>query len=283
MCVDTFGYDNRYRYNLSACDFMSEGERASCVQGKKSAKNNNHLETLSSEKVVLDCFDDSNKDEGLVEGLRQRESIIVRTNENGTYDSLWFDWEEEYFGCSKCANRFGDNDNDNMHNLFEFFLGSDPNSDDSNGNGISDFDMVKACKNPITGEIYPGDFKVFMEGLASEAEFYKNSGGLYPLRKDQVKHRSVVMRTEYKILMEGKMSELRFNYSWIAVEEEKDYATVFIGDKLVDLIEVVTGDNGEYHDVVVPLDGSEIGEVIFVLNSYGKKGSLFGAKDISFS
>ena len=55
-----------------------------------------------------------------------RESVIIRTQEEGKYDYLWKRWEENFYACSECVNPFGDSDGDGFNNSFEFIFHRDP-------------------------------------------------------------------------------------------------------------------------------------------------------------
>jgi hypothetical protein len=75
---------------------------------------------------------------------------------DGDADCLPDYWETQHFGTTAAQNGTGDPDADGCNNRCEYLHGTDPNKKDTDGDGVSDGDEVKAGTNPLDKGSLPG-------------------------------------------------------------------------------------------------------------------------------
>lgn len=201
-----------------------------------------------------------------------RESVYTRTSASGTFDKLWQLWEQKYFNCKYCVNRYGDEDNDKINNIKEFIFGSNPLLKDSNNNGMDDYDEIINNKHPV----YANKISSIYENAISY--IIKEESTLQPLQEKSISQNTdkytkrSPMTVSPKVTIPQKAEFWVIPYKFVGEKEmgeQKDYLTVYFDKKLI--YKTFANPSDQFRYMIIPVSNliGESGSLIFVLNSVG--------------
>ncbi|MEK7540973.1 MAG: hypothetical protein AAB529_01915 [Patescibacteria group bacterium] len=210
----------------------------------------------------------------------QRESIYIRTEKDGLYDSLWNVWEKKYFGCDHCVNKYWDEDGDGLQNIEEFIFGSNPLMKDSDLNETNDKDqLIKDNKNPVTGtsvpDVYAKSINTLNAFLNSPSQPLGTSGQTTGSTRGRD---AVLMRGKDYFYVPSSAKYLNFEYKF-SVKNNRNYVTLFFDNKLIYLMTLSPNENSLSETILahVPISdfAGKSGQLMFILNSFGPPGGNF--------
>jgi hypothetical protein len=191
-------------------------------------------------KITLSLFGD----------ILARESVVIRTEEEGMFDELWHDWEDFYYDCFRCVFKLGDTDDDGLDNTAEFVLGTNP---------LIETDVLSLG--------YP---EAIVNFFSNGEHFKAENGG----------------RTGISIFstdIPESAKALTFEYSLPLSETDNDYLGLYINGSLQALLEPTVGSSTQL--AAVPLPPEVVGtssELAMIFNSFGPKGKGMEFKNISY-
>lgn len=198
------------------------------------------FETVSTPEISFSQFGD----------IFARESVLVRTEEYGSFDELWHVWEDFYYDCFRCVYKLGDDDDDGIDNATEFILGTNPNQ-------RTDSDDLQ----------YPNEISnFFLEG----GHYQEENGGRTGI-------------AVFEINVPASAKALTFEYQLPLAESDRDYLGLYLDGSLQALLKPTEGTSTQR--AAVPLPPEVMGtssELAIVFNSYGRKGKKMDYKNISY-
>ena len=197
-----------------------------------------------------------------------RESLYIRTDDNGQFDDLWFEWEKKYFLCDHCVNRYGDKDGDGIRNISEFIIGSNPIESDTNSNGSNDSNEIERGYSPVylmkIPPVYLSGINTYIEKQNREYRVGATAGDDTEAGNLDVRSSSIYQKVDFPTNAEF----LQLNYKFFG-DNKKDYLCVFLDDEL--LFKDFPSSNQDSKEPVIPIINfaGRSGNLMIILNSVG--------------
>ena len=205
-------------------------------------------------------------------GFIARESVYLRTNYEGEFDSLWFTWEKSHYGCSLCVNRYGDSDGDGLLNMHEFIFGSDPREMNTAHSEHTDKELLDEGKNPINGELLQTSYRE-----AADAILNKTAPGTAALFPELAAVRDAALYR--KVAVPPGATLLVFDYTFTS---DESYLSVHFDDELLATVFPNKRSGLLTKEIDVRSLAGKTGGLYIVLNSVGRRGSEFFVTNLRF-
>ncbi len=209
-----------------------------------------------------------------------RESVYLRTDGDGIYDNTWLDWENKYFDCQRCVNKYWDSDGDGLVNIKEFIFNTDPKKRDSDGDGVNDYKELFGKTNPTNDDKLSLNYSEAADYLLSGGEPTTDTGVLSSkfIKKAFVRD-SYAGIDNLTIPKDAKSLVLSFILE--GNEEGSTYSTFFFDDALIFKASPISGHKvtDPFNKDYVRTESIPIGQFagkkvrfVHILNSFGKPG-----------